>query len=88
MELILNAMSANMDRCDVQESGCDLLWSLAFNNRLAKETIAKHGGASVLVRALKRHAKNSDFLKSICEAISNICQFKENQVVYGISCHA
>lgn len=69
-----------MDKVDVQEAGCDLLWSLAFNDIQTKEIIAKHNGASVLVRALKRHTKNADFLKSACGAISNICQYRENQV--------
>ena len=64
IEIVLNAMSIHVDRTDVQESGCDLLWSLAFNNSAVKDIIAKHGGATVLVRALKRHNKSSDFLKS------------------------
>jgi hypothetical protein len=44
METILNAMTMHVDKCDVQESGCDLLWSLAFNSGLVKEYIAKYGG--------------------------------------------
>ena len=32
IETILNAMTAHVDKTDVQEAGCDLLWSLAFNN--------------------------------------------------------
>lgn len=50
MEIILNAMTVHVDRTDVQESGCDLLWSLAFNSSAVKEIIAKCGGAVVLVR--------------------------------------
>lgn len=79
MEVILNAMTAHVDKCDVQESGCDLLWSLAFNNNVVKETIAKYGGPSVLVRALKRHNRSADFLKSACGALSNMCQCRQNQ---------
>lgn len=44
-----------------------------------KDVIAKHGGATVLVRALKRHNRSSDFLKSACGALSNMCQSKLNQ---------
>jgi hypothetical protein len=76
METILNAMTMHVDKCDVQESGCDLLWSLAFNSALVKECIAKFGGATVLVRALKRHSRYADFLKSACGALSNMCQCK------------
>lgn len=79
METILNVMTQHVDKADVQEAGCDLLWSLAFNNAAVKDTIAKNGGASVLVRALKRHCKSSDFLKSACGALSNMCQSKLNQ---------
>ena len=63
METILNVMTQHVDKTDIQESGCDLIWSLAFNNTAVKDTIAKHGGASVLVRALKRHSKSAEFLK-------------------------
>eukprot|EP01033_Poteriospumella_lacustris_P001269 gene1270-924_t len=76
---MLNAMTAHIDRTDVQEAGCDLLWSLAFNSSIVKELIAKCNGAVVLVRALKRHTRSPDFLKSACGALSNICQFKQNQ---------
>lgn len=79
MEIILNAMTVHVDRTDVQESGCDLLWSLAFNSASTKDIIAKHGGATVLVRALKRHSRFADFLKSACGALSNMCQSKVNQ---------
>jgi hypothetical protein len=79
MEIILNAMTVHVDRTDVQESGCDLLWSLAFNSSAVKDIIAKHGGAVVLVRALKRHSRSADFLKSACGALSNMCQCKLNQ---------
>jgi hypothetical protein len=79
MDIILNAMTTHVDRTDVQESGCDLLWSLAFNSSAVKDIIAKHGGATVLVRALKRHSRSADFLKSACGALSNMCQSKLNQ---------
>lgn len=79
MEVMLNAMTAHIDRTDVQEAGCDLLWSLAFNSGVVKEIISKCNGAVVLVRALKRHTRSPDFLKSACGALSNICQFKANQ---------
>lgn len=79
MEIILNAMTAHVDKTDVQESGCDLLWSLAFNNAPVKEIIAKYGGASVVVRGLKRHSRSAEFLKSACGAMSNMCQSKLNQ---------
>mmetsp|Transcript_30046 Transcript_30046/g.32736 ORF Transcript_30046/g.32736 Transcript_30046/m.32736 type:complete len:2016 (+) Transcript_30046:56-6103(+) len=79
MEIMLNAMTVHIDRTDVQEAGCDLLWSLAFNSNAVKEIIAKFNGAVVLVRALKRHSRSADFLKSACGALSNICQFRQNQ---------
>lgn len=79
METILNVMTQHVDKTDIQESGCDLIWSLAFNNTAVKDTIAKHGGASVLVRALKRHSKSAEFLKSACGALSNMCQSRLNQ---------
>jgi hypothetical protein len=79
MEIILNAMTVHVDRTDVQESGCDLLWSLAFNSSAVKDIIAKYGGSVVLVRALKRHSRSADFLKSACGALSNMCQCKLNQ---------
>jgi hypothetical protein len=79
MEIMLNAMTVHIDRTDVQEAGCDLLWSLAFNSNAVKELIAKYNGAIVLVRALKRHSRSADFLKSACGALSNICQFRPNQ---------
>lgn len=79
MEVMLNAMTSHIDRTDVQEAGCDLLWSLAFNSNVVKEIIAKYNGAVVLVRALKRHTRSPDFLKSACGALSNICQWRQNQ---------
>eukprot|EP01041_Mallomonas_annulata_P003176 gene3176-6267_t len=79
MDAILNAMTAHVDKVDVQEAGCDLLWSLAFNHSMAKEIIGKQGGIGVLVRALKRHSRSADFLKSACGALSNLCQSKINQ---------
>jgi hypothetical protein len=85
MERILSAMMTNIDRPDVQEAGCDLLWSLAFNSAKVKEVIGKYGGTTVLVRALKRHNKSADFLKSACGALSNLCQSKMNQ--HGFSSH-
>ena len=79
MESILNVMTMHVDKSDMQEVGCDLLWSLAYGNNTVKEIIAKYGGGSVLVRALKRHGKSAEFLKSACGALSNICQSKLNQ---------
>ena len=85
MERILNAMMINIDKPDVQEAGCDLLWSLAFSSSKVKEVIGKYGGTTVLVRGLKRHSKSADFLKSACGALSNLCQSKMNQ--HGFSSH-
>lgn len=79
MEIILAIMVSHLDKIDVQESGCDLLWSLAFNNIAIKDIIAENSGASVVVSALKRHSKSGDFLKSACGALSNMCQSKLNQ---------
>lgn len=79
MDQIIGAMNSNLDRPDVQEAGCDLIWSLAFNNNRVKDIVGKHGGTAVLVRALKRHSKSADFLKSACGALSNLCQSKNNQ---------
>ena len=79
LDLILNAMNIHIDRVDVQEVGCELIWSLAFKNNLVKEMIAKYGGTLIIVRALKRHHRSADFLKNVCGALSNICQWKANQ---------
>lgn len=79
MEIILAIMVSHMDKIEVQESGCDLLWSLAFNNVAIKDIIADNFGASVVVSALKLYSKSSDFLKSACGALSNMCQSKINQ---------
>ncbi len=79
MESILSGMTNHADKCDLQEAGCDLLWSLAFNNTPIKEIIAKFSGSSVVVRALKRYNKSPEFLKSACGALSNICQCRQNQ---------
>lgn len=79
MEIILAIMISHLDKIDVQESGCDLLWSLAFNNIIIKDIIADNGGASVVISALKKHSKSGDFLKSACGALSNMCQSKVNQ---------
>jgi hypothetical protein len=84
MEMILAIMISHVDKIDVQEAGCDLLWSLAFNNVAIKDIIADNCGASVVVSALKRHSKSGDFLKSACGALSNMCQNKMNQE--AVSC--
>ena len=79
LDLILNAMNLHIDKIDVQEVGCELIWSLAFKNNLVKEMIAKYGGTLIIVRALKRHHRSADFLKNACGALSNICQWRANQ---------
>lgn len=79
LELILASMNNHIDRVDIQEAGCDLLWSLAFNSNQVKEIVVKYQGASVVVKALKKHARTGDFLKSACGALSNLCQVKANQ---------
>jgi hypothetical protein len=79
MATIVSVMRAHVDRIDVQESGCDLLWSLAFNNTAIKDIIAVNGGASVVITSLKKHLKSAMFLKSACGALSNMCQSKANQ---------
>ena len=79
LEIILSAMTTHIDKVDVQEAGCDLIWSLAFNSAPVKEVIAKYGGASMVVRALKRHGKSPEYMKSACGALSNMCQSKMNQ---------
>lgn len=78
MATIVSIMRAHVDRIDVQESGCDLLWSLAFNNTAIKDIIEVNRGASDVVTALKRHSKSAVFLKSACGALSNMCQSKAN----------
>jgi len=85
MDLILSGMQTHMDKPDVQEAGCDLIWSLAFNNSAVKEMIGNVNGTSVVVRALKRHHKSPEFLKSACGALSNLCQYKVNQ--QGVASH-
>ena len=79
MTPIVAVMILHADRIDVQESGCDLLWSLAFNNTAIKEIIAANDGARVVVSALKKYSKSAVFLKSACGALSNMCQSKVNQ---------
>ena len=85
LDIILSGMQTHMDKADVQESGCDLLWSLAFNNSAIKELIGNCNGTGVVVRSLKRHSKSPEFLKSACGALSNLCQFKVNQ--QGVASH-
>jgi hypothetical protein len=79
MEIILSIMILHVNKIDIQESGCDLLWSLAFNDIVIKDIIADKNGANVVVSALKKHYKTNDFLKSACGALSNMCQNKVNQ---------
>jgi cytosolic carboxypeptidase protein 2/3 len=79
LEIILNGMQIHLEKGDVQEAGCDLIWSLAFNNALVKEMIGNINGTHILVRGLKRHYKSPEYLKSACGALSNLCQFKLNQ---------
>ncbi len=79
LDIILNGMQIHLEKIDVQEAGCDLIWSLAFNNTLVKEMIGNVNGTSVLVRGLKRHYKSPEYLKSACGALSNLCQYKLNQ---------
>jgi hypothetical protein len=50
MEILLNGMQTHLDKVDVQEAGCDLIWSLAFNNAPVKEIVGKYGGATVIVK--------------------------------------
>lgn len=77
--LVLNAMGVHADRLDVQEVGCELIWSLAFKNSVVKDMFAKLGGALVIVRALRRHSRSADFLRNVCGAISNVSQCRLNQ---------
>ena len=79
MDVILSGMQAHMDKADLQEAGCDLIWSLAFNNTMVKELIGSVNGTSVIVKAVKRHYKSAELLKSACGAISNLCQCEVNQ---------
>ena len=85
IDVILSGMQTHMDKADLQEAGCDLIWSLAFNNTPVKEMIGNVNGTSVIVRALKRHYKSAEFLKSACGALSNLCQYKVNQ--QGVASH-
>jgi hypothetical protein len=79
MNCVLKSMSNHLERVDVQEVGCDLIWSLAFNSNETKDVLASLNGTAVLVRGLKKHSKNANFMKSACGALSNICQAKKNQ---------
>ena len=80
----------HLERSDLLEAACDLLWSLAFNNPLLKEVIGQQGGIPIIIRGMKMHPGSTDFLKSACGALSNMCQNAQNQTLIathgGIFC--
>jgi hypothetical protein len=83
-------MDQHIERHDLLESACDLLWSLAFNNTLLKEVIGQQGAIPVILRGMHLHPGVADFLKSACGALSNMCQNPANQSLIaadgGIQC--
>jgi hypothetical protein len=90
IRLICSVMEQHVERHDLLEAACDLLWSLAFNNPLLKEVIGQHGGIPIILRGMKMHPSTADFLKSACGALSNMCQNAQNQTLIasngGIYC--
>ena len=79
LRLILRVMDIHQARGDIQEVGCDLIWALVFNSIEIKEMITEAGGVQLLCTSLRRHVSNPDFLKSVCGALSNLCQHKGAQ---------
>jgi len=90
VRLICNIMDQHIERHDLLEAACDLLWSLAFNNTLLKEVIGQQGAIPVILRGMNLHPGVADFLKSACGALSNMCQNPANQSLIaadgGIQC--
>ena len=90
IRLICSVMEQHVERHDLLEAACDLLWSLAFNNPLLKEVIGQQGGIPIILRGMKMHPATADFLKSACGALSNMCQNAHNQTLIasngGIFC--
>lgn len=84
LKIILNCLNLHLDRVDIQETGNDLLWSLAFNNPLMKDMLIPYEGAVVIIKGLKRHVRNPEFVKSACGALSNICQHPHHQQVVAL----
>ena len=76
---IVNIMELHMNRLDLLEAACDLLWSLAFNNSLVKDVVGRHGAIPVILKGMRVHSSNPSFLKSACGAVSNLCQICYNQ---------
>jgi hypothetical protein len=90
IRLICSVMEQHLERHDLLEAACDLLWSLAFNNPLLKEVIGQQGCIPVVLRGMRQHPTVADFLKSSCGALSNLCQNPHNQSLIaqhgGVQC--
>lgn len=79
----LQAMQSHHENAKIQEAGCDLLWSLAFNNTAVKENIRKSGGVVIVLEAMKNHMGEAEMIKSALGTLSNLCQIKETQKMVG-----
>ncbi|OQR86993.1 metalloprotease family M14A [Achlya hypogyna] len=82
--LILQAMHTHMANDELLEAACDLLWTLAFNNRSVKANISAHGGVHTLLRCIDAHKTNAELLRSVLGTLSNLSELAENQHHIGI----
>ncbi|KAG9398270.1 hypothetical protein AC1031_014863 [Aphanomyces cochlioides] len=95
--ILLQAMNTHITNNELVEAACDLLWTLAFNNKPIKASISAHGGISTLLRCVDIHRLNPTLLRSALGTLSNLSQLPENQehigvgldvIVAGIKLHA
>ncbi|RHY29734.1 hypothetical protein DYB32_004890 [Aphanomyces invadans] len=84
LAIVLQAMNAHMANEDLVEAACDLLWTLAFNNKPVKASISAHGGISTLLRCVDVHRLNPALLRSALGTLSNLSQLADNQQHIGV----
>ncbi|KAF0696082.1 Aste57867_13120 [Aphanomyces stellatus] len=82
--VILQAMNTHMSNEELLESACDLLWTLAFNNKPVKASISAHGGIATLLRCVDVHRLNAALLRSALGTLSNLSQLPDNQQHIGL----
>ncbi|OQR90700.1 metalloprotease family M14A [Thraustotheca clavata] len=82
--LILQSMHTHMGNEELLEAACDLLWTLAFNNRTVKASISAHGGIHTLLRCIDAHKTNAELIRSVLGTLSNLSELTENQHHIGI----
>ncbi|RHZ16080.1 hypothetical protein DYB37_011619, partial [Aphanomyces astaci] len=83
LAVILHAMNTHMANEDLLEAACDLLWTLAFNNKPVKASISTHGGIATLLRCVDVHRLNPALLRSALGTLSNLSQLVDNQQHIG-----